>query len=151
MRIVLQRVKSASVAIEGSVVGEIEQGFLLLVGVGPNDTRDDASYLARKIAGMRIFSDENGKMNLSIDQVGGKILSVSQFTLFADTKKGNRPSFIDAAKPDLAKDLYLKFIEELKSFGIETQEGEFGADMKVELLNDGPVTIIIDTRDANIK
>ena len=88
MRIVLQRVKSASVSIEGSVVGEINQGFLLLVGVGPDDTRDDASYLARKIAGMRIFSDENGKMNLSIDQVGGKILSVSQFTLFADTKKG---------------------------------------------------------------
>ena len=92
MRIVLQRVKSANVAIEGSVVGEINQGFLLLVGVGPDDTGDDASYLARKIAGMRIFSDENGKMNLSIDQVGGKILSVSQFTLFADTKKGNRPS-----------------------------------------------------------
>jgi len=92
MRIVLQRVKSASVSIEDSVVGEINQGFLLLVGVGPDDTRDDASYLARKIAGMRIFSDENGKMNLSIDQVGGKILSVSQFTLFADTKKGNRPS-----------------------------------------------------------
>ena len=151
MRIVLQRVKSASVSIEGSVVGEISQGFLLLVGVGPEDTSDDASYLARKIAGMRIFSDENGKMNLSIDQIGGKILSVSQFTLFADTKKGNRPSFIDAAKPDYAKDLYLKFIEEFKSFGIETQEGEFGADMKVELLNDGPVTIIIDTKDATIK
>ena len=93
MRIVLQRVKSASVSIEGSVVGEISQGFLLLVGVGPEDTSDDASYLARKIAGMRIFSDENGKMNLSIDQIEGKILSVSQFTLFADTKKGNRPSF----------------------------------------------------------
>ena len=151
MRIVLQRVKSASVSIEGTVVGEIEHGFLLLVGVGPDDNRDDASYLARKIAGMRIFSDENGKMNLSIDQVGGKILSVSQFTLFADTKKGNRPSFIEAAKPDLAKELYLKFIEEFKNFGIETQEGEFGADMKVELLNDGPVTIIIDTKDANIK
>ena len=106
MRIVLQRVKSASVAIEGSVVGEINQGFLLLVGVGPDDTRDDASYLARKIAGMRIFSDENGKMNLSIDQVGGKILSVSQFTLFADTKKGNRPSFTGAAGPEAANKLY---------------------------------------------
>ena len=107
MRIVLQRVKSASVSIEGTVVGEIEQGFLLLVGVGPDDTRDDASYLARKIAGMRIFSDENGKMNLSIDQVGGKILSVSQFTLFADTKKGNRPSFTGAASPEAANKLQI--------------------------------------------
>lgn len=115
MRIVLQRVKSASVSIEGTVVGEIEQGFLLLVGVGPDDTRDDASYLARKIAGMRIFSDENGKMNLSIDQVGGKILSVSQFTLFADTKKGNRPSFTGAASPEAANKLYEEFNEILRT------------------------------------
>ena len=126
MRIVLQRVKSASVSIEGTVVGEIEQGFLLLVGVGPDDTRDDASYLARKIAGMRIFSDENGKMNLSIDQVGGKILSVSQFTQFADTKKGNRPSFTGAASPEAANKLYEEFNEILRTeYGLIVETGEF--------------------------
>ena len=148
MRIVLQRVKSASVSIEGTVVGEIEQGFLLLVGVGPDDTRDDASYLARKIAGMRIFSDENGKMNLSIDQVGGKILSVSQFTLFADTKKGNRPSFTGAASPEHAIKLYEEFNEKLRTeYGLTVETGEFGADMQVSLVNDGPVTIILDTKN----
>lgn len=148
MRIVLQRVKSASVSIKGLVVGEIEQGFLLLVGVGPNDTRDDASYLARKIAGMRIFSDENGKMNLSIDQVGGKILSVSQFTLFADTKKGNRPSFTGAASPEAANKLYEEFNEILRmEYGLIVETGEFGADMQVSLVNDGPVTILLDTKN----
>lgn len=148
MRIVLQRVKSASVAIEGTVVGEIEQGFLLLVGVGPDDTRDDASYLARKIAGMRIFSDENGKMNLSIDQVGGKILSVSQFTLFADTKKGNRPSFTGAASPEAANKLYEEFNEILRTeYGLIVETGEFAADMQVSLVNDGPVTILLDTKN----
>ena len=148
MRIVLQRVKSASVSIEGSVVGEINQGFLLLVGVGPEDSSDDASYLARKIAGMRIFSDENGKMNLSIDQIGGKILSVSQFTLFADTKKGNRPSFTGAASPDLATKLYEEFNELLRTeYGLTVETGEFGADMQVSLVNDGPVTIILDTKN----
>ena len=148
MRIVLQRVKSASVSIEGLVVGEIEQGFLLLVGVGPNDTRDDAPYLARKIAGMRIFSDENGKMNLSIDQVGGKILSVSQFTLFADTKKGNRPSFTGAASPEAANKLYEEFNEILRTeYGLIVETGEFGADMQVSLVNDGPVTILLDTKN----
>ena len=148
MRIVLQRVKSASVSIEGTVVGEIEQGFLLLVGVWPDDTRDDASYLARKIAGMRIFSDENGKMNLSIDQVSGKILSVSQFTLFADTKKGNRPSFTGAASPEAANKLYEEFNEILRTeYGLIVETGEFGADMQVSLVNDGPVTIILDTKN----
>ena len=148
MRIVLQRVKSASVSIEGLVVGEIEQWFLLLVGVGPNDTRDDASYLARKIAGMRIFSDENGKMNLSIDQVGGKILSVSQFTLFADTKKGNRPSFTGAASSEAANKLYEEFNEILRTeYGLIVETGEFGADMQVSLVNDGPVTILLDTKN----
>ena len=148
MRIVLQRVKSASVSIEGTVVGEIEQGFLLLVGVGPDDTRDDASYLARKIAGMRIFSDENGKMNLSIDQIGGKILSVSQFTLFADTKKGNRPSFTGAASPEAANKLYEEFNEILRTeYGLIVETGEFGADMRVNLVNDGPVTILLDTKN----
>ena len=148
MRIVLQRVKSASVSIEGTVVGEIEQGFLLLVGVGPDDTRDDASYLARKIAGMRIFSDENGKMNLSIDQVGGKILSVSQFTLFADTKKGNRASFTGAASPEAANKLYEEFNEILRTeYGLIVETGEFAADMQVSLVNDGPVTILLDTKN----
>jgi len=148
MRIVLQRVKSASVSIEGTVVGEIEQGFLLLVGVGPDDTRVDASYLARKIAGMRIFSDENGKMNLSIDQVGGKILSVSQFTLFADTKKGNRPSFTGAASPEAANKLYEEFNEILRTeYGLIVETGEFAADMQVSLVNDGPVTILLDTKN----
>ncbi len=148
MRIVLQRVKSASVSIEGSVVGEISQGFLLLVGVGPEDTSDDASYLARKIAGMRIFSDENGKMNLSIDQIGGKILSVSQFTLFADTKKGNRPSFTGAASPEAANKLYEEFNEILRTeYGLIVETGEFGADMQVSLVNDGPVTILLDTKN----
>ena len=148
MRIVLQRVKSASVSIEGTVVGEIEQGFMLLVGVGPDDTRDDASYLARKIAGMRIFSDENGKMNLSIDQVGGKILSVSQFTLFADTKKGNRPSFTGAASPEAANKLYEEFNEILRTeYGLIVETGEFAADMQVSLVNDGPVTILLDTKN----
>ena len=148
MRIVLQRVKSASVSIEGTVVGEIEQGFLLLVGVGPDDTRDDASYLARKIVGMRIFSDENGKMNLSIDQVGGKILSVSQFTLFADTKKGNRPSFTGAASPEAANKLYEEFNEILRTeYGLIVETGEFAADMQVSLVNDGPVTILLDTKN----
>lgn len=148
MKIVLQRVKSASVSIEGTVVGDIEQGFLLLVGVGPDDTRDDASYLARKIAGMRIFSDENGKMNLSIDQIGGKILSVSQFTLFADTKKGNRPSFTGAASPEAANKLYEEFNEILLTeYGLIVETGEFGADMRVNLVNDGPVTILLDTKN----
>lgn len=148
MRIVLQRVKSASVSIESSVVGEINQGFLLLVGVGPEDTSDDASYLARKIAGMRIFSDENGKMNLSIDQIEGKILSVSQFTLFADTKKGNRPSFTGAASPEAANKLYEEFNEILRTeYGLIVETGEFGADMQVSLVNDGPVTILLDTKN----
>ena len=148
MRIVLQRVKSASVSIDEVVVGNINQGFLLLVGVGPEDTSDDASYLARKIAGMRIFSDENGKMNLSIDQVSGKILSVSQFTLFADTKKGNRPSFTGAASPEAANKLYEEFNEILRTeYGLIVETGEFGADMQVSLVNDGPVTILLDTKN----
>ena len=116
--------------------------------MGPEDTSDDASYLARKIAGMRIFSDENGKMNLSIDQIGGKILSVSQFTLFADTKKGNRPSFTGAASPEAANKLYEEFNEILRTeYGLIVETGEFGADMQVSLVNDGPVTILLDTKN----
>ena len=148
MRTVIQRVKYARVSVDGKVIGEIDKGLLILLGITHEDTIKEVKWLANKIKNLRIFEDEEEKMNLSLEDIKGKALIISQFTLYGNSIKGNRPSFIDAAKPDLAKDLYLKFIEELKSFGIETQEGE---DMKVELLNDGPVTIIIDTKDANIK
>lgn len=149
MKVVLQRVKSASVTIEDVVVGTINQGYLLLVGVGPDDTKEDVQYLARKISGMRIFSDENGKMNLSIHQVNGSILSISQFTLFADTKKGNRPSYTSAANPELAKTLYEELNVLLRDdYGIVVETGVFGADMQVSLVNDGPVTILLDTKQA---
>ena len=149
MRTVIQRVKYARVSVDGKVIGEIDKGLLILLGITHEDTIKEVKWLANKTKNLRIFEDEEEKMNLSLEDIKGKALVISQFTLYGNSIKGNRPSFIDAAKPDLAKDLYLKFIEELKSFGIETQE--FGADMKVELLNDGPVTIIIDTKDANIK
>ena len=149
MKVVLQRVKSANVTIEDVVVGAINQGYLLLVGVGPDDTKEDVQYLARKISGMRIFSDENGKMNLSIHQVNGSILSISQFTLFADTKKGNRPSYTSAANPELAKTLYEELNVLLRDeYGIVVETGVFGADMQVSLVNDGPVTILLDTKQA---
>lgn len=149
MKVVLQRVKSASVSIEDVVVGAINQGYLLLVGVGPDDKIEDVQYLARKISGMRIFSDEDGKMNLSIHQVNGSILSISQFTLFADTKKGNRPSYTSAANPELAKSLYEELNTLLRDeYGIVVETGVFGADMQVSLVNDGPVTILLDTKQA---
>ena len=149
MKVVLQRVKSASVTIEDVVVGAINQGYLLLVGVGPDDTKEDVQYLARKISGMRIFSDETGKMNLSIHQVNGSVLSISQFTLFADTKKGNRPSYTSAANPELAKSLYEELNVLLRDeYGIVVETGVFGADMQVSLVNDGPVTILLDTKQA---
>ena len=149
MKVVLQRVKSASVSIEDVVVGAINQGYLLLVGVGPDDKIEDVQYLARKISGMRIFSDEDGKMNLSIHQVNGSILSISQFTLFADTKKGNRPSYTSAADPELAKFLYEELNTLLRDeYGIVVETGVFGADMQVSLVNDGPVTILLDTKQA---
>ena len=149
MKVVLQRVKSASVTIEDVVVGAINQGYLLLVGVGPDDTKEDVQYLARKISGMRIFSDETGKMNLWIHQVNGSILSISQFTLFADTKKGNRPSYTSAANPELAKSLYEELNVLLRDeHGIVVETGVFGADMQVRLVNDGPVTILLDTKQA---
>ena len=151
MRAVVQRVSSSKVKVDGKIIGEIGLGINVLIGISKEDTIKDLEYIKDKIINLRIFEDENDKMNYSLLDIKGDILAISQFTLYGNSIKGNRPSFIDAAKPDLAKDLYLKFIEELKSFGIETQEGEFGADMKVELLNDGPVTIIIDTKDANIK
>ena len=146
MKLVIQRVKSASVSIDGWVYNAIQQGLLLLVGVGPEDQQEDVNYAVRKLVNMRIFSDTEGKMNLSVKDIQGEILSVSQFTLFADTKKGNRPAFTGAAKPDMAEAFYQEFNKELaKEVSVET--GVFGADMQVELVNDGPVTIILDTKN----
>lgn len=145
MRTVIQRVTKASVTIDNEVHGKIGKGFLLLVGVCDADKEENADKLAAKIARMRIFEDEAGKMNLSLDQVGGEILSISQFTLYADCHKGNRPSFDKAGKPDHAQKLYIYFNDALRKHGLHVEEGIFGADMKVELLNDGPVTICLDT------
>ncbi|GBD79426.1 D-tyrosyl-tRNA(Tyr) deacylase [Tetragenococcus halophilus] len=147
MRAVVQRVKSAHVTINDKIVGEIDQGFMILLGIHEEDSQDDVAYLVKKIAKLRVFEDENGKLNLSIDAVGGSILSVSQFTLYADTKKGNRPSFIKAARPETAVPLYEAFNDGLSQQGIPVVTGEFGADMQISLVNDGPVTIIYDTRE----
>ncbi len=148
MRVVTQRVKNASVLINGRVKSAIKEGLLLLVGVEEEDTEEDAMWLSVKIANLRIFDDEKGVMNLSIKDIKGEILSVSQFTLHAKTKKGNRPSYIKAARPETAIPLYDKFNELLTNgIGKEVKTGEFGAKMEVELLNDGPVTIIIDTKN----
>ena len=144
MRVVVQRVTKASCTIEGSIFSQIEKGYLLLVGFTHTDTMKEVKYLAKKIAGLRVFEDENGKMNLSLKAVGGKILSISQFTLYADTKDGNRPAFIKAMNPVEASKLYDAFNEELRTYDIDVSTGIFGADMKIELLNDGPVTIIYD-------
>ena len=146
MKIVVQRVKQAQVSIEGKVYSQIKQGLLLLVGVGPEDQAEDLDYAVRKLVNMRIFSDAEGKMNLSVKDIEGEILSISQFTLFADTKKGNRPAFTGAAKPDVAEAFYLEFNQELAK-EVPVQTGIFGADMQVELINDGPVTIILDTKN----
>ena len=146
MKLVIQRVKSASVFIDGRVYNAIQQGLLLLVGVGPEDQQKDLEYAVRKIVNMRIFSDDEGKMNLSVKDIQGEILSVSQFTLFADTKKGNRPAFTGAAKPDMAEAFYQEFNQELAK-EVSVEAGVFGADMQVELVNDGPVTIILDTKN----
>ncbi len=149
MRIIVQRVSQANVAIDERVVGEINKGFVLLVGVHEEDTPETVAYMARKIANMRIFADEDDKLNLNIDQVSGEILSISQFTLYARTKKGNRPSFIDAAKPDHGDKMYQLLNETLRNeYGLKVSEGEFGADMQVSLVNDGPVTIILDSDEA---
>ncbi|MDD6394570.1 MAG: D-aminoacyl-tRNA deacylase [Firmicutes bacterium] len=147
MRAVIQRVKYASVTINGAVKSKIEQGFLILFGAGEGDTVEDAELLAKKTAGMRIFCDENDKMNLSLADIGGSVIVVSQFTLYADCRRGNRPSFTNAAPPAEANELYEHFVKLLRDeYGIKNvQTGEFGADMKVELLNDGPVTIILDS------
>jgi len=144
MRAVVTRVKSASVTIDGKINGQIGQGFLVLLGVGPNDTHDTAVKLAEKICNLRVFEDENGKMNRSLDQVGGSLLVVSQFTLYADTSS-RRPGFSYAAKPDLAIPLYEDFMAHCRQRGFTVEHGEFGADMQVASVNDGPVTILFDT------
>ena len=145
MRAVLTRVKSASVTIDGEVVGKIGQGFLILLGVGPNDTEKECRYLAEKALGLRVFTDENEKMNLGLDAVQGEVLVVSQFTLFGNCRKGRRPSFAEAAGPELGERLYEQFLKDCEALGYPPQHGRFGADMKVESINDGPVTLILDT------
>ncbi len=147
MRAVLTRVSEASVAIGGEVCGRIGRGFLILLGVGPADTPADCDKLADKALGLRIFSDSQGKMNLSLADVGGEVLVVSQFTLYGDCRKGRRPSFTGAAGPDTAVPLYERFLENCRAHGFEPQHGAFGADMAVSSINDGPVTLILDTDD----
>ena len=145
MKIVVQRVKNAKVEVDGNVVGKIDNGFLVLLGVTHTDTKENADYLVKKLCKLRVFTDENGKMNLDIKKVNGKLLIVSQFTLYANCSDGNRPSFIEAAKPKQAEELYEYFCNKCKEeYGIDVEKGIFGADMKVSLLNDGPVTIIIE-------
>ena len=148
MRIVLQRVSEASVKIDNQIVGEISQGLMLLIGIEHEDEESDADWLIQKVIGMRVFSDSDDKMNLSIKEIKGEFLIVSQFTLHASTKKGNRPSFIEAARPEKAIPLYDYFCEQLQKVSeIKVQTGKFGADMKVSLVNDGPVTIVIDSKN----
>ena len=146
MRAVVQRVKSANVKVDNKVIGSIEQGLLLLLGVEESDEDKDLEYMCEKVPNLRIFEDENGKMNKSLLDVEGSILVISQFTLLGDARKGRRPSFILAAQPDKAIPMYEKYIANMKEKGIYTQSGEFGADMKVELINDGPVTILLDSQ-----
>ena len=145
MRAVLTRVRSASVTIDGEVTGKIGQGFLILLGVGPEDTEAHCKYLAEKALGLRVFEDENEKMNLSLTDVGGQVLVVSQFTLYGNCRKGRRPSFAGAAGPELGNRLYEQFLAECEKLGFPPQHGIFGADMQVESINDGPVTLILDT------
>lgn len=145
MRAVVTRVSSASVAIGGKTVGAIEKGFLILLGVGPADTEEECRFLAEKIVSLRVFSDENGKMNLDLSQVGGRLLVVSQFTLYGSCRKGRRPSFTGAAGPALGNRLYERFLALCAELGYPPQHGEFGADMQVSSVNDGPVTLILDT------
>ena len=145
MRAVLTRVKYASVTIDGETVGKIGQGFLILLGVGPEDTEESCRVLAEKALGLRIFEDENGKMNLGLEAIHGEVLVVSQFTLYGNCRKGRRPSFTDAANPELGERLYEQFLADCASLGYPPQHGRFGADMKVESINDGPVTLILDT------
>ncbi|MFC3211798.1 D-aminoacyl-tRNA deacylase [Planomicrobium okeanokoites] len=146
MRVILQRSKRASVTVEGSITGAIDSGYVLLVGITHEDTEKDADYCARKIAQMRLFEDEDGKMNRSIFENGGDILSISQFTLYGDIRKGRRPSFVEAARPEKAEPLWNYFNEVLRNEGLRVEEGVFGAMMDVELVNDGPVTMIVESK-----
>ena len=145
MRAVLTRVSSASVTIDGAVVGQIGKGFLILLGVGPEDNEEHCRYLAQKALSLRVFEDEDGKMNKGLEDVGGQVLVVSQFTLYGNCRKGRRPSFTDAASPELGNALYEKFLDICAELGYPPQHGQFGADMKVASVNDGPVTLILDT------
>ena len=144
MKLVVQRVKKAEVKVDGNIIGKIDKGFLVLIGIKVGDTKEQADYLVKKLCNLRVFSDENDKMNLSIKDVKGKLLIVSQFTLYGDCSQGNWPSFIEAARPEEANPLYEYFCNQCELNNIEVQKGIFGADMKVELINDGPVTIIIE-------
>lgn len=147
MKFVVQRVTYASVTVDNEVIGKIQKGFMVLIGIGQEDTPEIADKLIKKLLGLRIFEDENGKTNLSLQDVSGELLLISQFTLYADCKKGNRPSFIHAGAPELANQLYEYIISKCKETIPEVQCGSFGADMKVELLNDGPFTIILDSKE----
>lgn len=146
MKVVIQRSKAASVTVDGNVTGAIDKGYVLLVGITHSDTLDDVNYVAKKVAEMRLFEDDEGKMNRSILEYGGAILSVSQFTLYAETKKGRRPSFIEAARPEQAKPLWDAFNDALRGHGLQVETGIFGAMMDVSLVNDGPVTIIVESK-----
>ena len=147
MRFIIQRVKKSSVTVDNKIVGKINKGFLVLIGITHTDTTEIADKMIKKMVNLRVFSDENDKMNLALKDVEGELLLISQFTLYADCKKGNRPSFVDAAKPEYANELYEYVIEKCKESGYEVQTGIFGADMKVEILNDGPVTIVLDSEE----
>lgn len=147
MKIVIQRVLEASVTIDGNIKGKIGKGYLLLIGISNEDTKEIADKMLEKTARLRIFEDENGKTNLSIADVSGEVLAVSQFTLYADCKKGNRPSFIGAGKPDMANELYLYMLDKCRELFGKAECGEFGADMKVSLINDGPFTIVLDSKE----
>lgn len=149
MKVVIQRVSEASVKVDEKIVGEIANGFMLLIGIDEEDEKQDADWLVQKILNLRVFGDEDGKLNLSVLDIKGEILCISQFTLIADYKKGNRPSFIKAAKPDKAIPLFDYFKSEITKSGLKTESGIFGADMKVSLINDGPVTIVMDSKTKN--
>lgn len=149
MRVVIQRSGEASVTVDGKVTGAIDSGYVLLVGITHTDTEDDVRYVANKVANLRLFEDADGKMNLSVLETGGAVLSVSQFTLYADTSRGRRPGFSDAARPDQAEPLYERFNEELRNLGLQVETGIFGAMMDVSLVNDGPVTVIVESKKTS--